>query len=123
MKTTVQRESYSCDVCKKEDTLCRKCLGCGKDLCYDCRKEKGNAVEYPSMVNFDTSDTGVYCNSCDSQRKAGAIADPLHSAYLALFHYRTFLRSRYENDKLDQDRLETSLDKLIKERKLKDDPF
>ena len=76
MKKKVTVEQTFCDVCGKEASY-SKCMGCGKDLCYECRKVE--AVEYKHGVHFSGSGDGLYCLKCDKEKREGG--DKLHLAY------------------------------------------
>ena len=52
-----------CDYCGTDKSVYYTCLCCGKDACYECKKEVG--VEYNHGVYFSGSDDGYFCNECD----------------------------------------------------------
>lgn len=82
MKTIVEEEKHLCDVCKKNEAYSwTACLGCGKDICYECRKI--HAKEYTHATWASGSGDGVYCNQCDERlRKDGT--DKLYNAYAVI---------------------------------------
>lgn len=80
MKKTVEVEIEVCDLCKS-DSLVYSCLHCGKDVCYECKKNGAMKV-YNSGVAF-TSKDGHWCRECD-QALRDAKSSPLHAAYWAI---------------------------------------
>lgn len=52
-----------CDFCGSEDSVFDTCLGCRKDVCYNCAKKVG--VDYSHAVHFSGSGDGYFCNKCD----------------------------------------------------------
>lgn len=77
MKKKVERFVEVCDSCHKEDYT-HKCLGCGKDFCWECMKTEG--VEYHHAVHFSGSGDGFYCHECDKT----CFKTPLHRAFRAV---------------------------------------
>lgn len=63
MKKQEMAEIQYCDVCGKKVGYVHACLGCGKEVCFDCRKS--HMVEYPPGVYFSGAD-GYFCNECNS---------------------------------------------------------
>lgn len=107
MKQRVTVEQVKCDFCGKEADW-SKCLGCGIDICYDCRKTK--AKEYPHAVYFSGSGDGIYCAECDARlRKSG---DKLHAAYLSIERLRNEQEGWYADFKKRMDKAEADLKKI-----------
>ncbi|MFA6064002.1 MAG: hypothetical protein WC736_15545 [Gallionella sp.] len=80
MKKKEMVERIGCDFCGGEAHALDRCLLCGQDICWDCKKTK--AREYHHAVYFSGSGDGTYCLDCDAKlRKSN---DPLHSAYRAI---------------------------------------
>ena len=67
MKKIIKKEMYVCDICTSSDSIYTHCKECGKDFCYECRKD--NTVEYPHSVHCTGSGDGTYCNQCDAKLK------------------------------------------------------
>ena len=107
MKTTIQKEQRTCDVCRHKETYpWNACLSCGKDICYEC--SENSAVRYEHDVHASGSGDGVYCVACDERlRREGS--NPLHSAYLAIRSLRHEEKAWYGDfearRKVAQDRL------------------
>lgn len=68
-----------------------KCLGCGKDFCYDCQEKKG--VRYNPGVFTSGSGDGFYCHACDKSNATSA----LHQAFVSI------LELRNESDRWNED--------------------
>lgn len=108
LKKTEQIENVYCDFCEKNPAPYSECMGCGKAICYECRKT--NAQEYNHGVNVGGSGDGVYCNECDMRlRKTG---DKLHAAYLAIRSLQNEQRGFYENFQMRSKTAEAVLAKL-----------
>ena len=93
-KKTKTVEYDDCDFCDSDDCCCTKCLGCDRDVCYECKKNKGTEYQYALQVSG--SNNGYYCAECDKEP-----GDSLHRAYrdmLALIEeseaFSSGLRSR-----------------------------
>ena len=107
MKQRVTVEQIKCDLCSKKEAW-NKCLGCGIDICYDCRKMK--VKEYSHAVYFGGSEDGIYCFECDARlRKSG---DKLHAAYLVIERLRNEQNGWYANFKKRVDKAEIDLKKI-----------
>lgn len=79
MKKTVTKEVYVCDCCDREEVYAHNvCLKCGKQYCYDCRKDMG--IEYAHDVYCTGSGDGFYCHPCDKELTAAG-TDQIHSTY------------------------------------------
>lgn len=63
-----------CDFCCSEEDCYSKCLTCGKDVCYECKKTVG--VSYEHSVFWGGSGDGFYCYACDAITKS-----KIHTAY------------------------------------------
>ena len=93
-KKTKTVEYDDCDFCDSDEDCYTKCLGCGRDVCYECKKNKG--TEYQYALHVSGSNNGYYCAECDKEPR-----DSLHRAYrdmLALIEesvvFSSGLRSR-----------------------------
>lgn len=64
MKKQELRDITYCDNCGSSDHVYDRyrCLGCGKDHCYDCHKSLG--TDYPAGVGFTGSGDGYFCSAC-----------------------------------------------------------
>lgn len=83
MKVMETIEVTKCDFCGESSW--DSCLGCGKDICYDCYGEKRDkAVRYFHGCHVQGSGDGIYCKECD-QKMAD---DPLHAAYVQIKNLR-----------------------------------
>lgn len=112
MKKAEQVENVYCDFCEKRPAPYSQCLGCGKDICYECKKLY--AQEYSHGVNVGGSGDGVYCNECDLRlRKTG---DKLHEAYLAIRSLRDEQAGFYESLRSRQTLAEAKLASLQPKR-------
>ncbi len=59
MKKMVQIETTMCDFCEGDDnTFCRPCMGCGRDLCFDCLSESE-----PARAHGKCFSNNVYCST------------------------------------------------------------
>ena len=65
MKREITREQDFCDICGKESMSWSVCMGCKKNICYDCQKT--HAKKYRHGVNISGSGDGLYCLECDSK--------------------------------------------------------
>lgn len=110
MKKKVTKTVILCDSCHKEDYT-QKCLGCGKDFCYECRQKKG--VEYAHGVYFSGSYDGFYCHACDKSNAKFAI----HQAYAAIRDLRTEADQWQKDFNRRKDDAENLVKKLLKEAK------
>lgn len=90
MKKKVTKTVVICDSCHKEDYT-QKCLGCGKDFCYDCQTKKG--VTYSAGVFTSGSGDGFYCHACDKSNETFAV----HQAFAAIRDLRVEL-DRWNQD-------------------------
>lgn len=105
-----------CDVCRKISEIASfTCLGCGKDVCYECHK--GAGIEYTHGVHFGGSGDGYYCNRCDGERRTrinrGEPPDPLHRAYLDIHNFKLERARKYQEEKAETKRLEKALEALL----------
>lgn len=90
MKKVIQSKVTCCDLCGSDQFCYDKCLGCGKDVCSNC-KTIGKAVEYAHGVHFSGSYDGTYC--CDCDKRLVESGDPLHAAYRAIKALRVEARA------------------------------
>lgn len=82
MKKEVIVLQSMCDFCGKQSY--QKCLGCGKDVCWECQKTEG--IDFKHAVHFSGSGDGFYCQSCLSDPKV--IETPLLKAYKKIWSLR-----------------------------------
>lgn len=61
MKENKVIELTICDFCGI-DTAHDQCNGCKKDICWDCKRNKG--IIFPFSVHFEGSYEGFYCSEC-----------------------------------------------------------
>jgi hypothetical protein len=101
MTKTKMTEYKVCDICK-EGNAYHKCLSCGKDICYDCKKEWSK--EYIHSLFFSGSDDGLYCNECD-QKLSITWEDKLHNAYVEMEALKQKYNIQYGKTKTESDRL------------------
>ena len=105
MKTSKTIESHVCDFCKQSDQCYDKCVTCGKDVCYDCKKVAG--VEYPHSVCCSGSGDGFYCHECDAKDSTS-----LHAAYVAIRSLRLEAESFYRGYRERSEKAELRLKEL-----------
>lgn len=84
-----------CDHCGKEDYMNKKCLCCGVEHCYDCRKDLTIGIIYPAYIYCSGSGEGYFCQKCNvmllstpQQRKMDPVqrrTSVLHGAYIAVY--------------------------------------
>ncbi len=79
MKKMIEKEMTFCDECEKGDYV-YKCMGCGIEYCYDCRKLL--LKEYQHEVYFTGSGDGYFCKDCDINPPAKV--KKIHSLYKAV---------------------------------------
>lgn len=107
MKKIASIEDTFCDVCDKRGYATR-CLNCGAEHCYDCRKLHG--VEYVHGVHFSGSGDGYYCNKCDVLLRNNG--DALHAAYRRIQDLRSEEKAFYEGATIRADAAEAELKRL-----------
>jgi len=95
MKKEKTVEVYVCDECGSEECVHYHCIGCGKDLCYDCAQNKKLGVNYDCGVNFSSGSNGFFCQTCN-------IKPPDHvkkilGMYKTIIHLRTEEKTFYTN--------------------------
>jgi hypothetical protein len=109
MKRTQTTEVEICDFCEEQQASSHtKCMGCGKAICYDCRKTR--AKEYNHAVYFQGSGDGLYCLECD--KRLTATGDPLHAAYRVIGYLRDESKAWGEAFKVKIDKAEANLKRL-----------
>ena len=109
MKQVVREEKRICDVCKvKESYSHNACLGCGKDICWECRDTRGFGVEYKHGVHVGGSGDGCYCQECDARLTAEG-TDQLHIAYRVIKALREEEVKWYANFNARREVAETNL--------------
>ena len=111
MKKTITKEVNVCDFCETTNCVFSKCLCCGVDICYECRKTK--AVHYDAGVFHSSGGDGVYCLKCDITEKS----TPLHKAYVAILSLREYQRSWGADFARQQKSAEHRLLELLEQRK------
>ena len=62
MRKEITTEVDTCDFCPSETDCYSRCMHCGKDVCYDCKKTAGH--DYTAGVSFQGHGDGFYCNNC-----------------------------------------------------------
>lgn len=108
MKKTETVEKIICDFCEVNEAAYRPCMGCGKAICYDCRKTV--AKEYNHAVYFQGSDDGLYCLECDI--RLTATGDPLHASYRVIGFLCDEMKGWGEDFKKRSDKAEANLKRL-----------
>jgi len=110
MKKIVEKEVNICDVCGKEDYCSSKCLICGFEACYDCKKT--TMTEFNHAVHFSGSNDGDYCNKCLSQP-----IPQKHEALLQAYRNIKVLRNESvawnEDFKIRSEKAEARVEQLI----------
>lgn len=93
MKRQVQKIETVCDFCNKENAW-YSCLGCKKDVCYECLETKG--IWYYHGCFSQGSGDGFYCAECNSINPGDALLEA----------YRTIrkLRAEYDSFLVEWDR-------------------
>lgn len=112
MKKSITEEKELCDFCEVNEASYSKCLGCGKAICYDCKKI--HAKEYNHAVYFQGSRDGLYCRECDT-RLIAAKTDKVHKAYRRIEALRAESKAWDEDFKARGDAAEKDLNALIGE--------
>ena len=108
MKRIEQVERKICDFCQDNEASYSACMGCGKDICYDCKKI--HAKEYSHAVDFQGSGDGLYRLECD--KRLTATGDPLHAAYRVIGFLRDEARGWSEDFNKRADKAEATLKRL-----------
>ena len=110
--STVKKEVEvtTCDVCGKGASIYNKCIGCGKDFCYECKKE--NCTTFHCSIYFSGSGDGIFCHKC-------AAKPPKRLEALLLAYYKIVLLGAtsdgfYESFKIEHDKAEAKV-KAIRE--------
>lgn len=109
MKKTIKREEVFCDYCAKGSY--EKCLGCKKDICWDCQKTKG--IDFKHSVHFSGSGDGFYCNECLGNKEV--TSTPLFKAYKEINNLRNEQKNWYDDFRKRADTAENHL-KLLTQR-------
>ncbi len=108
----ITEEKAICDFCGDENKYTDKCLGCGKDMCYECRKIHG--IKYRHAIVFSGSGDGYFCNECNSNPPEKV--RKLHSLYrniILLSNERENFYKQFEiRSKKVEDELEKEYEKL-----------
>lgn len=110
MEIEVLEKRRHCDFCDNKEHSYYKCLGCGKDACYECKKTQG--VEYPHALYFGGSDDGWYCTICNATSQ-----DELLVGYKAIKSMRDELSQFNAAFKVRSDQAEKTLKRLRDSRK------
>lgn len=106
-KKTKIVEYRQCDFCTDTYQDCyRHCLGCGKDVCYECMKRVG--VEYPHSFWCTGTGDGFYCHDCDASDNSA-----LHNAYQTIRSLRLEANGYHENFKARAEAVENRIKKLL----------
>jgi hypothetical protein len=85
-------------------------LGCGKDVCWDCKKKAG--IEVHAGLFFSGSGDGFYCNSCRTLRSV--VASDLYQAYLKIHVMRQEYDSWSADFEIKRKKAEEELQLLLK---------
>lgn len=114
---TQEVQVITCDLCGKDEAFseCR-CMGCGKDICWNCRQKV--AVKYDDGVFYMSSRDAIYCPACDASLKD----DPLHMAYVAIKNLRAESDAWGEEFTKRKDAAQDHLCKVYDARKKKETP-
>ena len=107
MKSIKTIEFDKCDFCVSDEGCYNKCLGCGKDVCYDCCKTVG--VRYESGVHSSGSGDGFYCHQCDQL----PAKTPIHSAYQEIRSLRMEGEGFYKDLRRRAEEVEERLRRLL----------
>ena len=106
----VTTTKITCDICNTAEAYeWSQCLGCGRDLCYDCR------VTYQHAVSFSGSNDGYYCQACDLKFQAGG-GDHLWAAYRRIQHIRAERKAFYERSETEGAAVEQTIRELRAKR-------
>lgn len=62
MKREILKELHFCDRCGKEIPFIRKCINCGRELCYECSEKEMNG--YQERICFPGYDMYI-CKKCE----------------------------------------------------------
>jgi len=108
MKKTVQIEADCCDSCDEQGYV-TKCLSCGTEHCYECRKTEGK--EYKHAINFSGSGDGYYCNKCDAELTKNK-TDKRHTAYRHIESLRNEAKAWSDDFTKRSDEAEATLKRL-----------
>lgn len=111
MQKEINKKVSFCDACGKEQDYLEKCLSCGVEHCYDCRKELGK--EYTHGVYFQGSGDGYYCHKCDAELSTNR-RDVLHNAYVAIVDLRSEEHRWYDDFKKRVDAAENKVKELAR---------
>lgn len=109
MKKVIQQSVTICDVEGCENHAHTKCLGCGRDYCYDHKKTLGR--EYSAGVYFSGSGDGFYCTQCDA--RLSAKGDKLLLAYKKVSYIRDDIKVSNEMYDKRIKEAEAALEKLL----------
>ena len=109
---SVTKQERRCDFCGAEAYDFNACLGCGKDICWQCQEKHG--VKYVHGVHFSGSQDGWYCNECDS--KLYAANDPLHAAYSKIAYLRREEKAWYDDFEFRKTKAEKELQSILSEK-------
>ena len=100
-----------CNKCGSDEHVYERCLECGLDHCYECKKQHG--IEYNHAVNFGGSDDGYYCKECN-EKLLSSRDNELHLAYLKIKKLRAEEQSWYAKFKSRKEKAETRVKTLLK---------
>ena len=92
----------------KDEHCYDKCLGCGKDVCYECKKAEGN--EFYHSVHCGGSGDGFYCIICLGNPKI--IKTSLYQAYLTIQRLRNEEKVWYDDFRIRCENAEKDLKKI-----------
>jgi len=96
MKKVVQREVRECDFCHEREDCYEACLGCGKDICWECVQDDKFGVKLQHGVSYSGGGyDAIYCNGCLPALIAGG--DPLVVAYRNIRALRAEAEANYKD--------------------------
>lgn len=113
MKTTRTIEVAVCDLCGTADAGYYRCLGCHKDVCFDCAKS-AKAKTFSAGVYFSGSGDGVFCIPCLTAPPP-AITELL-AAYRDVDSLRAYLKAQDVENRVRVEAAESSLKALLSAR-------
>ena len=105
MKKMVEKELTFCDECDKGEYV-YKCMGCGSEYCYDCRKLL--LKEYNQSVYFTGGGNGYFCKDCDIDPPVRI--KKIHSLYKAVEMLKNEINGYYKEFEVRQKEAEEQLE-------------
>ncbi len=108
MEKTVTKEEFVCDFCQTESSY-EKCLGCGKDVCWKCRKTAG--IDFKHSVCMSGSGDGFFCHSCLIDPPKHIL--PKFHAYLKIYYLRREMEAWSKHFEIRSQEAERELKTII----------